>query len=500
MNRGTHNPANRAVRVFCAYSHRDQPYREQLVTHLSGLVRDGLIELWFDRMISPGVDWNSEIASQLDSAEIVVLLLSADFAKSEYCVGVEMKRAQERADRNDIRAVPVFIRPFHWPNSPLHRFQGLPSNGLPVKKWKDRDDAYVDIVRGLEIVASEVRESASAGAHAASPSTVSAAGGGFSSVKFDQRDVLGWMGSTLSWWRKLAKYKWRDPDPSPAPLSGTARLALFGDWGTGLYGAPVISRSISNDPRGWQLVLHLGDTFYSGTAAEIRDRLMAPWPSVPGAASRALCGNHEMYSGGTAYIEAVSSRFGQKSSAFAFHNDHWLLACLDTAYEDADLHGNQAAWLQHLVEQAGGRRLILFTHHPPVSQFEQLASKVTAKLMPLLESRKVFAWYWAHEHACAIYEPHTSWGFLGRCAGHGGFPYFRRALPGGRADLTQFVRLAAKGQSPAMMLLDGPNPDIAGSGATYGPHGYFSLEFDGPKLTETVHAADGSVLREERLA
>src|SRR5262245_60837112 len=102
MGEQTHNPAAGPVRVFCAYSHRDRSYREELFTHLSGLVRDGLIELWFDRKISPGIDWDQEIAGRLDSADIILLLLSADFTKSEYCVGVEMKRARDRADRKEI--------------------------------------------------------------------------------------------------------------------------------------------------------------------------------------------------------------------------------------------------------------------------------------------------------------------------------------------------------------------------------------------------------------
>jgi hypothetical protein len=206
-----------------------------------------------------------------------------------------------------------------------------------------------------------------------------------------------------------------------------------------------------------------------------------------------------MFSGGTPYIEAVSNNFGQQASAFAFQNEHWLLVGLDSAYEDADLVGSQTTWLLHLVAQAGGRRLILFTHHQPISQFERPASKMLAKLKPLLESQKIFAWYWAHEHLCAIYERHPSWGFLGRCAGHGGCPYFRRELPGGRPDRTQFVRLAPKAQSPAAMVLDGPNPYMGDVAALYGPHGYLSMELDGAGLIEKVHAADGGVLREEKL-
>ena len=112
----------------------------------------------------------------------------------------------------------------------------------------------------------------------------------------------------------------------------------------------------------------------------------------------------------------------------------------------------------------------------------------------------IFAWYWAHEHICALYEPHPLWGFLGRCAGHGGFPYLRLRLPGSRPEATQFIRVASKALIPAADVLDGPNPYVTGSETAYGPHGFLSLEFDGPKLVERVHSAEGNVLREQVLA
>src|ERR1039458_592619 len=81
-----------------------------------------------------------------------------------------------------------------------------------------------------------------------------------------------------------------------------ARIALFADWGTGLYGAPAIAKCIEALDR-CDVVLHLGDTYYSGESDEIRDRLVGNWPQRPaGTINRALNGNHEMYSGGKAYL------------------------------------------------------------------------------------------------------------------------------------------------------------------------------------------------------
>ncbi len=88
------------------------------------------------------------------------------------------------------------------------------------------------------------------------------------------------------------------------------RLAMLGDWGTGLYGGPVCARSIEKDTDGFQFVLHLGDVYYSGTQEEVEARFLALWPAVPSAIRRGLNGNHEMYTGGHGYFDVVLPRSG----------------------------------------------------------------------------------------------------------------------------------------------------------------------------------------------
>lgn len=320
-------------------------------------------------------------------------------------------------------------------------------------------------------------------------------------VKYDERDVLGWAASVVfDWWKRITKFKWAEPASLAEPFANTARVAVFGDWATGLYGAPIVSRSIVDDPAGHQLVLHLGDTYYSGDADEIDEGLILPWPKAPGALHRALNGNHEMYTGGEAYFEAVGREFGQRSSYFALQNDHWILAGLDTAYSDHDLHGNQAAWLQSLLDQAGGRRLVLFSHHQPYSLLDSQGPKLVGKLASLLHNRQIFAWYWGHEHRCVLYDQHPAWGLHGRCIGHGGFPYFRDQLPGAGGPANTFVRMESRNGVPGGRILDGPNPHIPGHESRYGPHGFATLEFDGPHLNEVIRDATGETLHSAAIA
>ena len=71
--------------IFYSYAHEDENLRGQLEAHLSALRRQGEIAEWHDRQIVAGSDWAREIDAHLDSADIVLLLLSADFIASDYC-------------------------------------------------------------------------------------------------------------------------------------------------------------------------------------------------------------------------------------------------------------------------------------------------------------------------------------------------------------------------------------------------------------------------------
>ena len=81
----------------------------------------------------------------------------------------------------------------------------------------------------------------------------------------------------------------------------------------------------------------------------------------------------------------------------------------------------------------------------------------------LLSARRLFAWYWGHEHRCVLYDQHPAWGLHGRCIGHGGYPYFRDQL--GHlplADGTLWRRMESKNLVPGAVVLDAPNQYVDG--------------------------------------
>jgi hypothetical protein len=215
-----------------------------------------------------------------------------------------------------------------------------------------------------------------------------------------------------------------------------------------------------------------------------------------------------MYSGGYGYFDITLPRFRQNASYFAFQNTDWLLVGLDTAYLDYDMDAKQVAWLNNVVGSAGLRKVVLFSHQQLFSRLDDQGDKLRAKLGELLQTKRITAWYWGHEHQCVIYDPHEEWGLAARCLGNSGIPEPRKreileASVERSASYVKWRRLRRDQQSrpwsPSCLVLDGPNPDVPGRENDFGPHGYMILTFDGPVLKEQVVLPDGTVVFEHQV-
>jgi hypothetical protein len=161
--------------VFYSYSHKDETLRDQLATYLAPLKQKGLIVEWHDRKIQPGADWNSEIASRIESADLVIMLLSPDFLASEYCFGVEMEAAFARTKSDDLKLAPVLMRPCLWEDSRFSALQMIPRDAKPVTGSRLVDEALKAValeIRG--IVSQEKPKSAPKPGSAATPKAMPA--------------------------------------------------------------------------------------------------------------------------------------------------------------------------------------------------------------------------------------------------------------------------------------------------------------------------------------
>ncbi len=136
--------------IFFVYAHKDERLRNQLQIHLSPL--KGLISAWCDREIVAGMIGELEIDKHLNTASIILLLVSPDFMACDYCYSFEMKRALERHDAGEAHVIPVILRPVIWWDAPFGKLQVLPKNAKPVTTWSNRDAAFLDIAVGIRFL------------------------------------------------------------------------------------------------------------------------------------------------------------------------------------------------------------------------------------------------------------------------------------------------------------------------------------------------------------
>jgi TIR domain/CHAT domain len=146
----------KAVEIFYCYAHNDERLKKKLEIHLSLLKQEGLINGWYDREIRAGTEWSSEIEAHLNSAHIILLLVSPDFMASDYCYSIEMKRALERHDAQDARVIPIILRPTDWERAPFSKLQVLPADRKPVTRWSDRDAALLHVAQDIRKVVDEL--------------------------------------------------------------------------------------------------------------------------------------------------------------------------------------------------------------------------------------------------------------------------------------------------------------------------------------------------------
>jgi hypothetical protein len=120
-------------------------------------------------LIPVGVEWEAEINSHLHSADIVILLISADFISSNYCYSIEMAAALARHDSGDARVIPVLLRDCLWEDLPFAPLQILPTDAKPVKRWQNRDAAWRDVAKGINSTIQDLKKSRAGGTLSVSP-------------------------------------------------------------------------------------------------------------------------------------------------------------------------------------------------------------------------------------------------------------------------------------------------------------------------------------------
>ncbi|HKP74878.1 MAG TPA: metallophosphoesterase [Longimicrobiaceae bacterium] len=319
--------------------------------------------------------------------------------------------------------------------------------------------------------------------------------------------------------RTLPKYPAGDTGRYRMP--DTVTIGLAADWGTGTDSAYAVAREIAGrDPH---ITIHMGDVYYSGTAKEYSNYLLAPgcWPRgslpTPGengeaAGTWVLNGNHEMYSSGEGYFDVALPLLKQTSSYFCLENAHWRIVALDTGYhcsrgikklfgDTTRLPDATVDWLKGIMDPGDERPVILLSHHQWFSAFEKGYATLGRQLLPHLG--RVHLWFWGHEHKLAGYEAYAPEGktpVRARCIGHGGMPIElgwspKKQFPAPLVFSDQ--RVCARNCDQVRGAFARHDSADAKPDSQLGYCGFAVLRLDGGSLTVTYVDEDGTELLEE---
>ena len=146
------------LRIFISYAHADEALRQELDKHLASLKHQGIVEVWHDRRINAGQEWANEIDSNLQSADIVLLLISSDFIASDYCYNKEMQEAMRRHDAGEAATIPVILRPCDWHGLPFGKLQASTRDGRPITKFPSLDEGFLEVVQSIRAVAKKRKD------------------------------------------------------------------------------------------------------------------------------------------------------------------------------------------------------------------------------------------------------------------------------------------------------------------------------------------------------
>jgi tetratricopeptide (TPR) repeat protein len=107
--------------IFISYAHLDEPEKpregeEKWLSFVTGFLKSaekrGAIQVWTDRLMPGGADWNQEIEGKVRGCDIFLLLISHNSLASDYVVENEIAIIRERqAKGEDVHFYPLLLSP-----------------------------------------------------------------------------------------------------------------------------------------------------------------------------------------------------------------------------------------------------------------------------------------------------------------------------------------------------------------------------------------------------
>jgi len=136
-------------RVYLSYADADIGHAKALQQHLAVLRSRGHIEIWHRGLLQPGFVVADEVEYQLRNAELLIILLSADYigGEGEHRREYQWLIAQDLQNQKSI--IAVNLRPVSLADCPLSQLPQLPSSGQPVVDAGNPDQAWREVAESV---------------------------------------------------------------------------------------------------------------------------------------------------------------------------------------------------------------------------------------------------------------------------------------------------------------------------------------------------------------
>jgi len=136
--------AQRPVRLFVSYSHRDEKFLAELRKYLEV---ERHLDVWSDERIEAGAQWREEIRGALAQADAAILLVSQDFLASEFIRNHELPTLLESVKSRRLKLFLIPIGACTWRSAIIECFQWIHDPARPLRSLRPalREQALVDI-------------------------------------------------------------------------------------------------------------------------------------------------------------------------------------------------------------------------------------------------------------------------------------------------------------------------------------------------------------------
>ena len=146
---GSKDVLNFNPKIFISYSHKDEKYKDELKNHLMILFNIWKAgQIWDDRDLDAGTDYNIQIDREMEEANIHIILISSDYFASNACMS-----ELEKMLKMDRIIIPIIVRDCYWEKlfSSLEKsIITFPENKANIFASMDKDNEYKKIVEYID--------------------------------------------------------------------------------------------------------------------------------------------------------------------------------------------------------------------------------------------------------------------------------------------------------------------------------------------------------------